>query len=84
MMAAKNYEKGLFCNRTSPSYNLSQEGYTNYLYNQRLSRTASPRILGGRVNQILTTFSIHPLLQLILKKTNLNKILIKPLKTSLF
>ena len=55
MIAGKNNETGLFilffCNRTSPLHNLSQQGYANFLRNQRLSKTASPRILGGRVNQ---------------------------------
>ena len=51
MMAGKNNETGLFCNRNSPLYNLSQKGHANFLHNQRLSKTASPRILGGRVNQ---------------------------------
>lgn len=50
-MAGKNDEIGLFCNRTSPAYNLSQQGYANVLHNQRLSETASPCILGGRKNQ---------------------------------
>ena len=50
-MADKNNEAGLFCNRTSPLYYLSQQGYANFLHNQRLSKTASPRIPGGRVNQ---------------------------------
>ena len=31
--------------------------------------------------QTLTTFLLHPLLQLISKKTNLEKILMKPLKS---
>ena len=88
-MAGKNDEIGLFCNRTSPAYNLSQQGYANVLHNQRLSETASPCILRGRVKikqmcQILTTFLLQPLLQLISKKTNPNKVLMKPLKTSLF
>ena len=51
MMADKNNQAAFFCNRTSPLYNLSQQGYINFLHNQRLSKTASPRILGGRVNQ---------------------------------
>ena len=51
MTPGKNDETGLFCNITSPVYNLSQEGYANFLHNQRLSETASPCILGGRVNQ---------------------------------
>ena len=50
MVAGKNNEIGLFCNRT-PLYNLSQQGYANFLYNQRFSKTASPRIPGGIVNQ---------------------------------
>ena len=45
-MADKNTETGLFCNRTSFLYYLS-----HFLHNQRLSKTASPRILGGRMNQ---------------------------------
>ena len=51
MMAGKNNETRLFCNRTSPLYNLSQQGYANFLHNQKLSKTPSPSILGGRVNQ---------------------------------
>ena len=51
MMAGKNNETGLFCNRTSPLYHLNQQGYANVLHNQRLSKIVSPRILGGRVNQ---------------------------------
>ena len=41
-------------------YNLSQQGYANFLHNQRLSKTASPRILGGRLNQtdVLNTNNI--------------------------
>ena len=50
-MAGKNNEAGLFCNRISPLQNLSQQGYANFLRNQGLSKTASPRILGSRVNQ---------------------------------
>ena len=50
-MAGKNNETGLLCNRTSPLYNSSQKGYANFLHNQRLSKTTSPCILGGRVNQ---------------------------------
>ena len=50
MVAGKNNETGLFCNGT-PLYNLSQQGYANFLYNQRFSKTASPRIPGGIVNQ---------------------------------
>ena len=50
-MSGKNYETGLFCNRTSPLYNLNQQGYANIQHNQRLSKTASPRIFGGGVNQ---------------------------------
>ena len=52
MMAGKNNETGLFCNGTSLLYNLSQQGYANFLHNQGLSKTASPRILGGRVKKI--------------------------------
>ena len=33
MMACKNNETGLFCNRTSPLYNLSQQVYANFLHN---------------------------------------------------
>ena len=53
-------ETGLSCNRTSPLYNLSQQGYANFLHNQRLSKTASSRILDGRVNQtdVLNTSNI--------------------------
>ena len=51
-MAGKNNETRLFCNRTSSLYNLSRQGYANFLHNQRRSKTASLRILGGRVNQI--------------------------------
>ena len=51
MITGKNKETGLFCNRTSALYNLRKQGYANFLHNQRLSKTASPRILGGRVNQ---------------------------------
>ena len=51
MMAGKNNKTGLSCNRTSPLYHLNQQGYANVLHNQRLSKTVSPRILGGRVNQ---------------------------------
>ena len=40
MMAGKNNETGLFCNRTSSLYNLSQQDYANFLYNQKLSKTA--------------------------------------------
>ena len=54
-MAGKNNETGLFCNRNSPLYNLSQKGHANFLHNQRLSKTASPRILGGSVNQTDTS-----------------------------
>ena len=50
MTACKNNETGLVC-RTSPLNNLSEQGYANVLRNQRLSKTDSPRILGGRVNQ---------------------------------
>ena len=76
MMAGKNNETGLFCNRTPPAYNLGQLGYTNFLHNQRLNETTSPCILGCTVNQtdvsntnsIFTTSStpvnLHPLLQL--------------------
>ena len=41
-------------------YNLSQQGYANFLHNQRLSKTASPHILGGRLNQtdVLNTNNI--------------------------
>ena len=46
-MAGKNNEMGLFCNRTSPLYNLSQQYHANFLQ----IKTGSPRILGGRVNQ---------------------------------
>ena len=56
-MAGKNNETGLFCNRNSPLYNLSQKGHANFLHNQRLSKTASPRILGGSVNQTDTSNS---------------------------
>ena len=42
MMGGKNNETGHFCNRTSPLYNLSQQGYANFLHNQRLSKTTSP------------------------------------------
>ena len=37
-MVGKNNEAGLFilfCNRTSPLYNLSQQGYANFLHNQK-------------------------------------------------
>ena len=51
MMARKNNETGLFCNRISALYNLNQQSYAKFLHNQRLSKTASPRILGSRVNQ---------------------------------
>ena len=47
MMTGKNVETGLFCNKTSP---LCQQGFANF--KQRLSKNASPPILGGRVNQI--------------------------------
>ena len=40
MMAGKNNETGLFYNRTSSLYNLSQQGYANFLYNQKLNKTA--------------------------------------------
>ena len=36
MMSGKNYETGLFCNKTSPLYNLNQQGYANIQHNQRL------------------------------------------------
>ena len=49
MMAGKNNETELFCSRTSPLYNLSQQG--KFLHNQRLSKSASPHIHGGRLNQ---------------------------------
>ena len=39
MMAGKSNETGHFCNRTSHLYNLSQQGYANFL---RLSKTTSP------------------------------------------
>ena len=52
VMAGKNNETVHFCSRISPLYNLSQQGYGNFLHNQTLSKTASPRILEGRVNQI--------------------------------
>ena len=89
MMAGKNNETGLFCNRTSPLYNLSQQGYANFLHNQRLGKIASPRILGGRVNQtdVSNTNNIFtpPSTPVNLEEdTNINKILIKSLKTSLF
>ena len=88
-MAGKNNETGLFCNRTSPLYNLSQKGYANFLHNQRLSKTASPRILGGRVNQTdvsnTNNISTPPSTPVNLEEdTNMKKILIKPLKMSLF
>ena len=87
-MAGKNNETGLFCNTTSPLYNLNQQGYANVLYNQRLSETPSTRILGGIVNHtnvsntnnIFTTPSTPVNLE---KDTNINKILIKQSKTSL-
>ena len=46
------------CNRTFPVYNFSQQD--NFLYNQRLRETASPCILGGRVNEtdVLNTNNI--------------------------
>ena len=34
-----------------PLDNLSQQDHANFLHNQRLSKIASPCILGGRVNQ---------------------------------
>ena len=37
MMAGKNNETEVFCSRTSPLHNLSQQGYANVLHNQRLS-----------------------------------------------
>ena len=50
-MAGKNNDTGLSFNRTSPLYNISQQGYANNLHNQRLSKTAPSCILDGRVNQ---------------------------------
>ena len=51
MMAEKNSKTGLFCNRASPLYSLSQQVYANFLHNQRLNKAASPGILEGRVNE---------------------------------
>ena len=71
-MAEKN-KAGLSCNRTSPLYNLNQQGYANFLHNQRLNETASPGILGSRVNQTdvsnTNNISFHSQFQLIWKKT---------------
>ena len=87
MMAGKNNEIGLFCNTTSPLYNLSQQGYANVLHNQTLSKTPSSYILGGRLNQtdmsntnnIFTPLSTPVNLE---EDTNINKILIKLLNTT--
>ena len=85
---AKNNETGLFCNRTSPLYNLSQQGYANFLNNQRLSKTASPRILGGRSNQIdvsnTNNIFTPPSASVNLEEDQPEQDLIKPLKTSFF
>ena len=54
-LAGRNNETGLFWNRASPLHNLSQQSSANFLHNQRLSKTASPRILGGSVNQTDTS-----------------------------
>ena len=59
------------------------------MHNQRLSKTPSSRILGGRVNQtdVSNTNNIFtpPCTPVNLEQdTNINKILIKSLKTSLF
>ena len=83
MTASINNETGLFYNRTSPLYNLRQQGYANFLHNQRLSKTTSPCILIGRVNQTDVS-NTNKIFTSTSKKTNLNKILTKPLKTSLF
>ena len=60
MIAGKNNETGLFCNSTSALQNLRKQVYANFLQNQRLSKAASPRILGGRMNQkdVLNTNNI--------------------------
>ena len=85
----KNNETGLFCNRTSPLCNLSLQGYANFVHNQGLSKTASPRILGGRVNQpdvsntnnIFTPPSATVNLEVDQPEQDFN---FKPLRTSLF
>ena len=89
MMSGKNYETGLFCNKTSPLYNLNQQGYANIQHNQRLKVKLLHLVFLEeewikQMCQILTTFSLHPLLQLISEKTSLDKILVKSLKRSLF
>ena len=66
-------------------YNFSQQDYDNFLHNQSLSETASPCILGGRVNEtdMLNTNIIFtpPSTPVNLEEDHLNKFLMKPLKT---
>ena len=63
--------------------------YANFLHNQKLNKTASPRILGGRLNQTDESntnniFTQPSTLVNLEEDTNTKKISIKPLKTSLF
>ena len=88
MVAGKNNKTGSFRNRTPSLDNSSQQGYADFQYNQRFGKTASPRILGGRVNQtdVSNTNNIFiPISTPVnLEGDKHEQDLIKPLKTSLF